>query len=335
MTDSKHQYVVFKGVEGFADRLQCLLQVIAYAKATRRTLVVDWRDADWQHDPSADLSDFFVLEGVSSLPIDDFLSRFAEEGKCLSVYPEAWSERIETPDFREFCREDQYKLPDNSKSIQAICDGGRCDFEADVVVYAGIGERTYEYKLAKHLMLACAIKQRIEEFASRLSLHEQAYDVVHLRGGSKTWMGGFVADSSPVKDQHEKWADVDAYLSPIWEVYQHLLSLNPGDRPLLLLSDHPSMIEAWKERYNCGVAIDNSVPGVLSESGIHKLAPGDLARIGSGLTKAELNYECIRDFVVMMNSRVLVGDGVSLFSLMAFQLKTADVRWCRFPSWAF
>ena len=60
-----HQYVVFKGVEGFADRLQCLLQVIAYAKKTGRTLVIDWRDADWQHSPSAVLSDFLFLEGIN------------------------------------------------------------------------------------------------------------------------------------------------------------------------------------------------------------------------------------------------------------------------------
>ena len=335
MTDSKHQYVVFKGVEGFADRLQCLLQVIAYAKKTSRILVVDWRDADWQHDPSGVLSDFFVLEGLNSLPIHTFLNRIAEGRMPLSVYPDAWSEMLKTTDFPDFCRDDQYKLPENSKSIQAICEGKRQDFKADVVVYAGIGERTYEYKLAKHLVLATAIKHRIEESAAHLSKQQRNYDVVDLRGGSKTWMGGFVADSSPVKNQHEQWADVDAYLSPIWDVYQHLLSLNPGDRPLFILSDTPLMIEAWKERYGCGIAMDNSVPGVLSESGIHKLEPGTLARIGSGLTKAELNYECLRDFVVMMNSRVLVGDGVSLFSFMAFQLKAADVQWCRFPGWFF
>lgn len=50
--------VVLKGAEGFADRSQCLMQAMRYARATNRTLVVDWRDEDWVHDPSEPLSDY-------------------------------------------------------------------------------------------------------------------------------------------------------------------------------------------------------------------------------------------------------------------------------------
>ena len=66
------KYVLLKGVEGFADRLQCLLQVIDYAKKTGRILVLDWRDADWQHDPLECLWNYFTLNGLEWLPIHDF-----------------------------------------------------------------------------------------------------------------------------------------------------------------------------------------------------------------------------------------------------------------------
>ena len=38
------KFIVQKGIAGFGDRLQYLLQAITYAKATNRILVVDWRD---------------------------------------------------------------------------------------------------------------------------------------------------------------------------------------------------------------------------------------------------------------------------------------------------
>ena len=281
------------------------------------------------------MSKYFALDGLECLLIDEFFEQVSSFNRKLTVYPESWSGKMETPDFLDFCREDQYRLPCNCKSIQDICSGARHDFVGDIIVYVGVGERHFRFDLAKHIVLSAGVKKRIEEFSKQFTLCERSYDVIHLRGGSKTWMGGFVADSSPVKDQHEQWSDVDAYLSPIWDTYRHLLSLNPGNKPLFLLSDTPLMIEEWKIRYNCGNSVPNSVPGILAESGIHKLDRGALHQVGEGVTKAELNYECLRDFVLMMNSRFIVGDGVSMFSLMALALKDNGVRWCDFPSWSF
>ena len=334
MAGLPRKYVLFKGVEGFADRLQCLLQVIDYAKKTGRILVLDWRDADWQHDPLDCLSNYFTLNGLECLPIHDFFERISSS-LGLTVYPESWSSKIKTPDFSGFCRQDEYRLPGNSQSIEDICSGARHDFIGDIVVYAGVGQRYYRFNSARHIVLADGVKERIKGFSRRFSLYQHSYDVIHLRGGSKSWMGGFVADSSPVKDQHEQWLDVDAYLSPIWDTYQHLLSSDPVDKPLFLLSDTPLMIEEWKDRYGCGCPIPNSIPGILAESGIHKLDRSALSRVGKSINKSDLNYECLRDFVLMMNARYVVGDGVSLFSWMAFNLKENGVSWCDFPVWSF
>ena len=41
------KFVLFKGVEGFGDRLQCLLYIIEYSIKTNRILIVDWNDIEW------------------------------------------------------------------------------------------------------------------------------------------------------------------------------------------------------------------------------------------------------------------------------------------------
>ena len=55
------KFVLFKGMEGFADRLQCLLQIIKYSIATDRTLVIDWRDEDWTHNIQEPINTYFEL----------------------------------------------------------------------------------------------------------------------------------------------------------------------------------------------------------------------------------------------------------------------------------
>ena len=50
MQSSNLKFIVLKGMEGFGDRLQCLLQAIIYAQTTKRILVVDWSDFNWTHE---------------------------------------------------------------------------------------------------------------------------------------------------------------------------------------------------------------------------------------------------------------------------------------------
>ena len=75
--------------------------------------------------------------------------------------------------------------------------------------------------------------ESILEFAYKNVLYHKSYDVIHLRGGDKKWLGGKVADNSPVKNQHNQWADAYEYMNPIWNIYK---SLNPS-LPLYLMSD--------------------------------------------------------------------------------------------------
>ena len=317
----RQRLVVLKGAEGFADRIQCLMQAIRYASATGRTLVVDWRDEDWVHDPSEPLSDYLNIEGHDTLPIADLLDQLRHDPSPRSVFPEAWSDHLLTDQFNAFMRDAPFKLPENGACIDLIAKGKRADFDADLVIYPGVGERTYQYSSLNQIRLSPWIEAGIQDFAKAHQIRESEFDLVHLRGGSKTWMGGFVADRSPVKAEHSQWNSAEDYLKPIWEVYEHLLTHVSEKLPLYVMSDTPQLIELWQQTYQCGKAIPNLVRGDLTESGIHKLRKSQ-----TRISKRDINFECLRDFTLMLNSRILVGDGVSLFSLMALHCKNSGAR---------
>ena len=74
----------------------------------------------------------------------------------------------------------------------------------------------------------------------------------------------------------------------------------------------------------------------MQESGLHKIDDASLSAYpssaGKKLCKKDVNIEALRDFVVMNNCRTLVGDGLSLFSLMAYGLKSNQVYLSDLPS---
>ena len=58
------KFVILKGVAGFGDRLQCLLQALSYAKITKRILIVDWSDNDWAHEKKFNSDFYFKFENL-------------------------------------------------------------------------------------------------------------------------------------------------------------------------------------------------------------------------------------------------------------------------------
>ena len=320
------KFVVLKGAEGFGDRLQCLTQAISYASQTQRILVVDWRDEHWSHDPLLKFSEYFEIKGVKNIEFNCFIKFFIENKKSLKVFPEAWGDVMADPNFISLISQRAYKLPEKGKIINEISLGIKNDFQEDIVVYPGKGIRNSNYFLLNCLNPSEKMGKKILEFAYKNFLYHKSYDVIHLRGGSKKWLGGRVADNSPVKDQHDQWADAYDYMNPIWNIYK---SLNPS-LPLYLISDSSKLINFWQQKYNCGLAIPNVASKKLRECGIHKLRPEDLKGINSPIKK-EINYECIRDFIIMLNSNFLIGDDVSLFSKGAFETKKFGIFFIKFP----
>ena len=82
------------------------------------------------------------------------------------------------------------------------------------------------------------------------------------------------------------------------------------------------------KKYGIGIRIPNLVSNKLAKHGIHKLSKNDL-RNDTKISKKEINYECIRDFVLMLNSRLLIGDGVSLYSDLALKAKSVGITFVK------
>ena len=96
------------------------------------------------------------------------------------------------------------------------------------------------------------------------------------------------------------------------------------------------MAQWWINQFGDAILLPNSAHGLMHESGLHKIDKVRLANLSSSvyskLSKVDLNIEALCDFVIMNNCRTLVGDGLSLFSLMAYGLKSNNLRLSELPS---
>lgn len=316
-----NRFVVLKGIQGFGDRLQCLLQAIWYAKVTGRHLVIDWRDPDWTHEPDLPLRHWFTITGIKTLELEGFLTYWAAHGTHLTLEPRPWANLLADPAYSRWIYGTDYALPDNNAVIGRIIAGRAPDIDADVVVLPGTGHRSFRYNDLNQLELAGWMQGRIRGFAADLGLAAGQYDVVHLRGGSKRWAGGTVPLKCLDESIHKRWPTQRSYLEDLWRQYKRSLSRR-GVHPLFLLSDRTELAHAWIERYGCGTLVPSMAGTLIRESGTHKLTPEDLGT----LSKEDLTYELLRDFTVMLNARLVIGDGVSLFSRMAAKCNAMGVR---------
>ena len=296
------KFILFKGKEGFADRLQCLLQAIKYALATNRILIIDWRDEDWSHDINQPIDTYFELKGIKNMYIKDFLEIWGKEKNSLTIYPIAWKDFIENRNCDSFLQNPIFHLPNQAKCIEDISINKIKDFEEDIVVYPGIQHRTFDTKYLQCIELSEFVESKILTFYSKYSLISKKYDVIHLRGGSKKWMGGKLPHNSLVKESHNKWNTANEYIDFLYKKYISE-SKKVEELPLLLISDTYKLISLWIEKYKIGKRVPNVISHRLNESGIHKLKKKDIIK-NKNISKIEINCECIRDFILMLNSKI-------------------------------
>ncbi|MBM5825268.1 MAG: hypothetical protein FJ054_07900 [Cyanobacteria bacterium M_surface_10_m2_119] len=319
------RFVVLKGVQGFGDRLQCLLQAIRYAEISRRHLVIDWRDSDWTHTPEQPLHTFFNLKEIGTYGLHEFQIYWQAHADQLSVFPACWAPVLTEANYTSWIYKEIFHLPDNNAILADICAYKTADFDADIVVYPGVGKRTFSYSDLNKLELSNWVKSRIQNFTQANGLTPGNYDIVHLRGGSKSWCGGHVPLKSLNTSIHERWPDQAAYLDDLWQTYEKSIAQLPS-LPLVLLSDQTALAEAWQDRFSCGQSLPNAAGNLIRESGIHKLSAEDLQKHPQAISKEELTLESLRDFVVMLHARKVISDGISLFSRMAERCGAAGVR---------
>lgn len=325
-SSARPRYALLKGVCGWGDRLQCLLQAIRYCKVTNRTLVIDWRDPDWTHDPSTPLTRWFTIDGVRTLSIAEFTKVWGEILSDYRVLPSSWFAVLTQPSYSDFIYEAGYGLPGGEGALSEILRGGRWDFDEEVVVLPGIGYRSFRYNDLAMITLSREVSSRIKAFANDYGLATNSYDVVHLRGGSKRWAGGDVPLVDLNERIHARWPTSESYVRDLYQSY----SRQGSPRRLLLMSDRPQLIAEWQDRYGCGEAVPSTAGELLRESGTHRLTAEDLKR--ESIAKDDLTYEVLRDFVLMLNAGVVISDGISLFSKMARKCGALGVKLLSFSS---
>jgi len=319
------RFAILKGVQGFGDRLQCLLQAIRYAINTERILVVDWRDTDWTHDPERfGFADFFQLQGVSTFGLSEFSQYYEAYKHHLSVVPSTWKHKLVDWKYQNWIYQPIFShTPEegheiHNQTISDILEWKRPDFDADIVVLPGVFRRLCHYVDVRHIQLSRWTEHNLlKMLAEHPHLRRFQYDAIHLRGGSKTWAGGHVPLKKLADEIETTWPDEATYFDRIHTAYSGLVS-SMDPLPLLVVSDSRQLADRWQERFGECLTVP-TFNHMLEESGTHKLSAQALQE--QSISKVDLNLELIRDFVLLANSRTITWDGISLFSNAAVRCK--------------
>lgn len=322
------RFVVLKGHAGFGDRLAILMNAIAYARATDRFLVVDWRDKTWTHDTSLPGDHYFSLPGVKTFSIEDFLAYFEAYRDHLSVTPQPWRYRMSDPDFDDYATKKIFLASEKQSVFSKILQDKTADFTEDIVVYTGYGNYLILNQYFSFFNPSRWVTDAVRQFAQRESLTQNAYDVVHLRAGNKPWAGGDLSDTGEKFAEKIKsnWPELDPYLD---ELNNRYMTLPNRKSDLIILTDSAWLGRQWIKRFDCGRMLP-CFNTKLSGSGLHKLNRSDLA--DTGVDKEHLNYETLRDFFVMLNAENVIHDGHSKFSITASDINKAGINPCCFQS---
>lgn len=319
------RFVVFKGTAGWGDRLQCLLMVIRYAKATGRYLVMDWRDIEWAHNGVENFDDYLHLSSsngqLKTMNFKAFFELFQNTDLRDRTYPKIWQHQMVSHEFKDWLYMPLFCMAEHGKSMDDIAGFRKDDFEQDVVVYAGTGFRSFAYADFGHITLNRWLSEEVKQYAKRQNLSSKNYDVIHLRGGSKKWAGGHVALKSLAQQIDTQFPDLQAYFKTVHAKYQELKAKNPEQRRVCIVSDSKWLAEQWISTYKIGEYLDHSFQSGMEGSGIHEANEAALKARGS--SKYQVNRESLRDFAVMLNARFVAFDGVSLFSALSTPCSSA------------
>ena len=144
------RFVVHKGTEGLGDRLQQLLMVLRYARATGRALVLDWRDPKFARDGGFNFEDFFRLRKVPVFNSNEFLFIWRRLQHHLQVRPAMFRHHLDVITEAHW---NFLKFPENNTRMNAIANGDAEDYSEEVVVFAGDQHRYYHYEEIVNLRL--------------------------------------------------------------------------------------------------------------------------------------------------------------------------------------
>lgn len=301
------KYFIFRGCEGFGDRLQCLSQAIQYCFFSNRILVVDWRDNHWMQGNHHSIHEYLKIKNVRTIDIKNFINNHYHEK--LSVFNEKWKDKILQENTMKYMYRKDMCLPEKNKILQQIIRKEKQDFTEDIIVYNGVFFRVWNKKFFNFINFSKKVYDMTEQVYNDLNVKKKEYICIHIRATSKDWE----VDKNINKRLGErikfKFPDQSTYFDYLYKQTKKI----KVNLPILIVSDCIETANEWVKIYKKGIVVGGPKIKTLKKTGIHLV---DLAEY-QDISKHELNLLCLRDFCLMVNAKTIVSDGMSLYSNMA------------------
>jgi hypothetical protein len=291
------KYLIYRSLNGFGDRIQCLLYAIKYCLHTGRVLVIDWTDDIWCDNEDYDFDTYFTLKDINAMKIRDFQTLYAEKKDHLTIYPAFYKNKIYATKINNI---NEITLKNENTILNHIIHDISDDFKEDIVIYSGFGYRYYYFELFNdHFRLNDIVLNNIyqTEFYKNIICKNIEYCVIHLRGGDR-----MINENSK---QYLLWnnnsLNEDDYVDSL------IQQLDTSYQTILVVSDTTSLIEKCciklKERpYK--IYMTNNYKQNTSE-GLHKI---------NNISKLQVNLEMLLDFYFMIKATKIINDNKSAFS---------------------
>ena len=317
------KYVFLKGGQGFADRLQVLLQTISYSKKTNRIIVVDWYDKIWAGNTNYDFYYYFTLStsNVNWITYDEFKSKYIENKSKLSLIPNIWiktnnlfQKNLDTSIYLKntnfnmsFFREhvNEYKSFIQNEEITEILKDERQDFKEDIVVLNSSIMRSYKFCEFKNLFLKDTIKNKIASFEIVNKIKNIDYICVHLRGTDRRVSKKFNNNSNNYKEYTE---NIKNKLDN--RIYKDIKNLVIISDSIVLIDEFEKLLEDDYTIYHSENILNKFYKN--SKTGMHKLNENLLKKMS--LTKNDVNLYTLLDFCILLNAKEIICDNHTFYS---------------------
>lgn len=301
------KYCVLKGIEGFGDRLQCLLYALQYCDVSKRQLVIDWRDKHWTQGTYIPIENFLKIKNIPTMDIQYFLSQ--KYKKNLTISNKNWNNLIDDDGFAKYIYNKKFKLEGNNKILDDIINQKIKDFSEDIVVYPGVGFRRYNQVYTKYIEFSNEIHQLVQGIYQEHNLIEGDYICIHIRATSKNWKQKKNMNHTLSRRMDLLFPSEEKYLELLYRRFNKIQE----PKPVIIVYDCISTAKKWIDKHKDAILIHNQSIETQKQSGIHIVN----FNAKDAMYKCKLNMLCLRDFCLMKNSKHIISDQISLFSKMA------------------
>ena len=308
------KYVMLKSRNGFADRLQMLLNIMTYSIKTNRILVVDWNDEIWAGSTNFDFYYYFSFSNsIKWISYENFKKLFYKRMTGYSIFPEVWNKKNlfnknvkNLTYFNVSFNEDNYTLLKENKEIIKIINNKRPDFLENIVVLYKNTYREYNIYMFKYISLKNIIKQKIASFEIIQKIKNIDYICVHLRGTDRRKKDNYTNNNSNNYTEYTK--KLKNKLDN--RVFKDIKNIVIISDTIFLIEEFQKILEKDYVIYISENILNKSFKN--STTGLHQLNNNMLTNIGK--TKYDVNIYTLLDFCILLNSKEIICDNHSYFS---------------------